>query len=89
MVVSDFVCHQVDWGDENICSSGGGGEDGKLRLSNIYADHIVFQVVIITCMGLVTIYFGVHLKNISWNQDFLSERRKTLQYGVGGRQAAK
>ena len=43
--------HKVDFGEENICSSGGGGEDGKLRLSNIYADHMVFQVVIITFFG--------------------------------------
>ena len=32
----------VDWSDGNICSSGGSGE-GKLRLANIYADHMVFQ----------------------------------------------
>ena len=42
---------KVDWGEEKICSSGGGGQDGKLRLSNIYADHMVFQVVMITCVG--------------------------------------
>ena len=42
---------KVDWGEEKICSSGGGGQDGKLRLSNIYADHMVFQVAMITCMG--------------------------------------
>ena len=33
---------QVDWSEENMCSSGGTGE-GKLKLSNIYADHMVFQ----------------------------------------------
>ena len=38
---------KVDWGEEKICSSGGGGQDGKLRLSNIYADHMVFQVAMI------------------------------------------
>ena len=35
-----------------MCSSGGGGGDGQLRLSNIYADHMVFQV---TIMGPATL----------------------------------
>ena len=48
-----FQHHQVDWGEDNICSSGGGGEDGKLRLSNIYADHMVFQVLTLSCTLLV------------------------------------
>ena len=51
VIVAVFIIMKVDWGEEKICSSGGGGQDGKLRLSNIYADHMVFQVVMITCMG--------------------------------------
>jgi len=37
-----LTVEQVDWSEENMCSSGGTGE-GKLKLSNIYADHMVFQ----------------------------------------------
>ena len=45
---------QVDWAEEKICSSGGGGEDGKLRLSNIYADHMVFQVMMMILYMVVS-----------------------------------
>ena len=57
--------HKVDFGEENICSSGGGGEDGKLRLSNIYADHMVFQVVIITCTGFGYTCHGIKIFSAS------------------------